>query len=168
MPGSLILIKTYYKDQYYYVVNCSNRKEDDTFNGYRVNRDFTVNAHDKKKEVSRTFSYALGDEITLIDPVPPAFLESLRTLHFWVESIIDDLGAIVKSKYTKELLRPVQFENGSYGIIRNRFLSDGSLDKICSNAFEDLSYDVLINRWEKLKKNDGYDWVEYFDIDFVL
>lgn len=93
-PGSLISIKSVDRLKYYYVTNCSPDEQNGCLSGYRVNKNFEFNQHDKKKDARRLFSYMPGDEITLIDPMPAAFLESLRTLHFWVGEVLEEFGVI--------------------------------------------------------------------------
>lgn len=145
----------------FYVTNPDGR---DYFYGYRVNRDFSINLRDKRRQTAKCFSYYKSDEIRIIDPVPDDFKEAVRTLHFWTEDVLEDFGAI---RYAKSyaLLRAVKFQNGSYGIIQNRLYRDlMGIDREyeCQNLLEDLTYEALLEKWEKRKKNCDAEWLPNF------
>jgi len=114
--------------------------------GKRVNKDFKFNKYDKDNKKYICDEDAVG----IVDPVPAAFIEALRTLHFWVDVVLPDFGVIVNRR-NKIMLRAVKFQNGSYGIIQNVMYRDMSgIDpsyEYC-NLFEDLSYEELVKKWE--------------------
>lgn len=122
--------------------------------GKRVNTDFSFSKYDKEHPLKKQYIMT-GDVVEIINPFPAAFTESLRTLHFWVDTVLEDFGEIRDINYNV-LLRAVRFENGSYGIIQNRLYPDGSGIDLAydhMNVFEDLSYKELVSKWE-IKKNN--------------
>lgn len=166
--GDLICIKSpiWKNGRYFYVQSISDNKPN-VFYGLRVNKDFSFNRRDKENG-GRAFGICLVDEIKLLNPVPAAFRESLRTLHFWVDEVLKDFGGIrIKRCSVAVLLRAVRFENGSYGIIQNRLYNDMSgVDhsyEVC-NLFEDLSYEELCEKWEIKKQNQGAEWIKDYSV----
>lgn len=162
--GDLISIKRFDgKMQLYYVTypdghNC--------FYGYRVNRDYSINLCDKRRQMPGLFPYYINDEIRIINPVPEDFREALRTLYFRVDTVLEDFGAIRHSN-NRTLLRAVKFENGSYGIIQNRLHRDLSgIDNSheYQNLLEDLSYQMLCEKWEIRKRGCDAEWLPDFFI----
>lgn len=123
----------------------------------RVTKNFSFDRRNTYKTVQALYG---NDIIEVIDPIPSAFLESLRTLHFWVEEVLEDFGKIVDPEF-KTMLRAVKFENESYGIIQNRMYNDMSEinpEYNVMNVFEDLSYEELCEKWKIKKNNSGTEW----------
>lgn len=155
-PGSLIAVNKRVGVRYFYI----ERLHNDEIWGKRVNKNFSFNQYDKTSGYERPLFIFDYDSIELIDPVPETFLESIRTLHFWTEEVLEDFGEIVNPKF-KTMLRAVKFENGSYGIIQNRMYNDMSEinpEYNVMNVFEDLSYEELCEKWEIKKNNSGSEW----------
>lgn len=155
-PGSLIAVNKRVGVRYFYIERLYN----DEIWGKRVNKNFSFNQYDKVSSYERILFIFDYDSIELIDPVPETFLESIRTLHFWAEEVLEDFGEIVHPKF-KTMLRAVKFENGSYGIIQNRMYNDMSEinpEYNVMNVFEDLSYEELCEKWEIKKNNSGSEW----------
>lgn len=162
--GDIISIERFdRKMQLYYVTNPDGHN---CFYGYRVNRNYSINFHDKQKEVAKCFFYLEDDEIRIINPVPDAFKEALRTLHFEVDMVLDDFGTIRHSK-NRTLLRAVKFTNGSYGIVQNRLYRDLLvIDKSYEyqKLLYDLSYEMLCEKWETRKKSYDAEWLPEFPV----
>ena len=61
VPESLISIKSANRVKYYYVTGCSPSEEEgyNSFTGYRVNKDFSINLHDRKKVLVACFYICL-------------------------------------------------------------------------------------------------------------
>lgn len=166
--GDLICIKSpiWKNGRYFYVQSISDNKPN-IFYGLRVNKDFSFNRRDKENG-GRAFGICLVNEIKLLNPVPAAFKESLRTLHFLVDEVLEDFGGIrMKRFFVAVLFRAVRFENGSYGIIQNRLYNDMSgIDysyEVC-NLFEDLSYEELCEKWENKKQNQSAEWIKDYSV----
>lgn len=143
--------------RYFYVEQIGNNE----IWGKRVNKDFSFNKYDKASWFNRSLLID-HNSIEVIDPIPDSFLESLRTLHFWVSEVLEEFG-VIRIEKSHFLLRAVKFENGSYGIIQNRLYNDNSeIDPRYEpmNVFEDLAYEELCKKWEIKKTNRGACWIE--------
>ena len=161
--GQLVLIKSELlkKEKYFYIKIISSPSSDFIY-GKRVNRDFSINKFDKNK-YSAIYMPAVKS-IEIIDPPPEKFKESLRTLHFFVDEILDEFGVMINHAW-RVIFRAVRYENGTYGIVQSK-LHDGSncIDTSYETikVFTDLTYDELIDQWERKKNALNTEWRENF------
>lgn len=160
--GNLLLIKESEcrSGRYFYVESIDSKSA--MLYGKRVNKDFTFNRYDRIHNNRVGVAVLFGDEIEVIEP-PDKFKESLRTLYFRVDEVLEDFGAIV-DREGSVLFRAVKYTNSSYGIVQNRLTRDGTIDYAyeVANVYEDLTYDELKDKWIKRKENWAGKWVEKF------
>ena len=161
--GQLVLIKSKLlkKEQYFYIKLIDNPSSGLMY-GKRVNRDFSFNKFDKNK-YSGVYIQAV-ERIEIIDPLPEEFKESLRTLNFFVDEILDEFGVLINHAWWV-MFRAVRYENGSYGIVQSKLYDDcNCIDTSyeTSKIFTDLTYNELINQWERKKNAQNTEWRESF------
>lgn len=165
--GQLILIKNFKHEKgYFFYVEGINEQVKMLY-GKRVNKDMSFNRYDKYHNNTKCLLISSGDIIEIEDPLPDKFKESLRTLHYYIDKVLEDFGVLFSEK-DHYILRAVQYENGSYGIVQNKLYSDNScIDNHfeIQNVYEDLTYIELKEKWERIKTHRmNIEWRETFNV----
>lgn len=151
------------KGRYYYIEKCS--RQSDVLYVKRVNKDFSFNRYDKEHNSLHPILFPSLNSVEIVEPLPDKFRESLRTLHFYIDELLEEFGTLFVRTYTGVIFRAVRYENGSYGIIQNRLTHDGScIDHTyqTDKLFIDLTYDELATKWNKIKNRPNVKWLEDF------
>lgn len=163
--GQLVLLKTFHHQngRYFYIEDICGK---DVISGKRVNKNFTFNRYDKEHNNRKYITMFEGDTIEVIEK-PDKFKEALRTLHFFIEDECDNEFGLLIGRKEHYILRTVKYTNGSYGIIQIALSYDNSsINKAyeLAHVFEDLTYEELKERWERIKKGrSNIEWIEHFN-----